>query len=193
MSQTVVDFLFEKLWETPKDKLEWYAIREQANQVFKDNIENAHFEGQSLFDSYPPNAKWLTGRSEKYYKEVYECEGSSGTAISFKAQIKIIKKPPYLDKKGRPIWVTSFFDENSGFVNIFIFNENIDVIFIFDKLYRSGIECKIVKTGDKFIEIEILNFKIKHLVWLIGDFYNIAINHVALKKKKSKNDNNRII
>lgn len=183
MAQTVVDILFEKLWETPKDKIEWYAIRDQANQIFKKNIENAYFEGQRLFDNYSPNIKWLNDRAEKYYKEVYECEGSCCTAISFKAQIKIINKPPHLDKSGQPIWVTSFFNEN-GFVNIFIFNENIDVIFIFDELYKSGIECKIVKTGDKFIEIEILNFKLKHLVWLIEDFYNIAINHATLKKKR---------
>jgi len=28
--QTSVDFLFEKLWDTPKDKFEWNAILEKA-------------------------------------------------------------------------------------------------------------------------------------------------------------------
>ena len=31
--QTAVEWLFEKLWETPKDKLTWYSILEKAKQM----------------------------------------------------------------------------------------------------------------------------------------------------------------
>lgn len=32
MRQTAVDWLFEQLWETPKDKFEWHSILKKANQ-----------------------------------------------------------------------------------------------------------------------------------------------------------------
>ena len=31
--QTAAEWLFEKLWETPKDKLTWHSILEQAKQM----------------------------------------------------------------------------------------------------------------------------------------------------------------
>ena len=33
MKQTSVDWLFQQLWETPKDKLTWHLILEQAKQM----------------------------------------------------------------------------------------------------------------------------------------------------------------
>lgn len=33
MKQTSVDWLFQQLWETPKDKLTWHSIFEQAKQM----------------------------------------------------------------------------------------------------------------------------------------------------------------
>ena len=37
MKQTAVEWLFQQLWETPKDKLTWHSILEQAKQM-----ENKH-------------------------------------------------------------------------------------------------------------------------------------------------------
>ena len=31
--QTAVEYLFEKLWDTPKDKLTWYSILSKAKQI----------------------------------------------------------------------------------------------------------------------------------------------------------------
>jgi hypothetical protein len=36
--KTPVQELFELLWETPKDKFEWYAIREQMLEKEKETI-----------------------------------------------------------------------------------------------------------------------------------------------------------
>lgn len=36
MEQNTIEWLFQQLWETPKDKLTWYAIRKQALQMEKD-------------------------------------------------------------------------------------------------------------------------------------------------------------
>jgi hypothetical protein len=33
MKQTSVDWLFQQLWETPKDKLTWHSILEKAKQM----------------------------------------------------------------------------------------------------------------------------------------------------------------
>ena len=33
MKQTSVDWLFQQLWETPKDKFTWHSILEQAKQM----------------------------------------------------------------------------------------------------------------------------------------------------------------
>lgn len=43
--QTAVDWLFKILWDTPKDKLEWYAILAQAKQMEKEQIISAYSHG----------------------------------------------------------------------------------------------------------------------------------------------------
>ena len=40
MKQTATEWLFEKIWETPKDKLTWNAILEEAKEMEEqDNIK----------------------------------------------------------------------------------------------------------------------------------------------------------
>ena len=58
--QTAVDWLFKILWDTRKDKLEWYAILAQAKQMEKEQIIDA--------------ATWgaLTETAEQYYTQTYE-------------------------------------------------------------------------------------------------------------------------
>ena len=66
--ETAVEWLFQQLWETPKDKLTWHSILEQAKEMEKQQIIEAIIKGhtESLF-----------GRvcdSEKYYNETYKPE-----------------------------------------------------------------------------------------------------------------------
>ena len=44
--QTAVEWLFEKLWDEPKDKFTWYALREKAIQMEKEqnNYTEEHLE-----------------------------------------------------------------------------------------------------------------------------------------------------
>jgi hypothetical protein len=44
--QTSVDFLFEKLWDTPKDKFEWNAILEKARTRHHLEILSAFVTGE---------------------------------------------------------------------------------------------------------------------------------------------------
>ena len=63
MKQTAVDFLFEKLWNTPIDKLTWHAILEQAKEMEKEQIIDAWDNGCED-DGIIDNA-------EQYYNETY--------------------------------------------------------------------------------------------------------------------------
>ena len=38
MKQTATEWLFQQLWETPIDKLTWYAILKQAKEMEKEQI-----------------------------------------------------------------------------------------------------------------------------------------------------------
>ena len=60
--QTAVDYLFEQLWETPKDKLEWYAILSKAKQMEKEQIMKAFLEGKVNH-----NKDW----ADQYYNKTY--------------------------------------------------------------------------------------------------------------------------
>ena len=67
MKQTAVDWLFNRLWEIPKDKFSWHSILEEAKQREKMQIERANLHGASATLLH----KFELG---KYYKETYENE-----------------------------------------------------------------------------------------------------------------------
>lgn len=65
--QSSVEFLFEKLWDTPKDKFEWNSILQQANEIHRKEISNAYVYGAA----YQIDIK--NGLSPiVYYKEIFE-------------------------------------------------------------------------------------------------------------------------
>ena len=41
MKQSSVEWLFEKLWEVPKDKLTWYSILKKAEEMEENKIRKA--------------------------------------------------------------------------------------------------------------------------------------------------------
>ena len=45
MDNTPVDWLFQKLWDTPKDKLNWYALLEQAKQKQLELVSQSYDAG----------------------------------------------------------------------------------------------------------------------------------------------------
>ena len=63
MKQTSAEWLFEKLWETPKDKFTWYAILKQAKEMEKQQIVDAYFEGKEY---------GFKEHAEEYYNETYK-------------------------------------------------------------------------------------------------------------------------
>ena len=68
MKQTAVDYLFEKLWATPKDKLTWQSILKEAKEREKEQINDSYKEG--YFVTFPSDKDF-----NEYYKETYEKDG----------------------------------------------------------------------------------------------------------------------
>jgi hypothetical protein len=60
MKETAVDWLFQKLWDNPKDKLTWYKILINAKEIERKQIVEAYLAG----DCQNQNAS-------EYYKETY--------------------------------------------------------------------------------------------------------------------------
>ena len=71
MKQTSVEWLFEKLWETPKDKFTWHSILEQAKEMEKEQIKDAWLDAwkDSMLD--PLEDKYYEPEAEQYYNETY--------------------------------------------------------------------------------------------------------------------------
>jgi hypothetical protein len=65
MKQTAVDWMFDQLWETPKDKLAWYKILKDAKEMEKEQITDAYDSG--VWDVGCRNSD-----SKKYYNETFE-------------------------------------------------------------------------------------------------------------------------
>jgi len=65
MKQTAVEWLFEKLWETPKDKFTWHSILEQAKQMEKEQIIDSYKYGNQSDVYFKP---------EQYYNETFKSE-----------------------------------------------------------------------------------------------------------------------
>ena len=63
MKKTAVEWLFEKLWNTGKDKFTWYAILKQAKEMEKQQIIDAYDKGE--FN------QGCNGDAEQYYNETY--------------------------------------------------------------------------------------------------------------------------
>jgi hypothetical protein len=71
MKLTATEYLFEKLWETPKDKLTWNAILEQAKEMDKNNIINAAARGYlSMPERF--NTQDAKDYGQQYYNNTYD-------------------------------------------------------------------------------------------------------------------------
>jgi hypothetical protein len=69
MKETAVDFLFQKLWDNPKDKLTWYKFLIDAKEMERQQIVEAHGRQLKKTQTAGNYEYWLTG--EKYYRENY--------------------------------------------------------------------------------------------------------------------------
>lgn len=69
--QTAVEWLFEKLWETPKDKLTWYAILKQTKAMEKEQMDKISKDWWVEGCSYMKDGKRIYESFEQYYNKTY--------------------------------------------------------------------------------------------------------------------------
>ena len=65
MKQTAVEWLFEKLWNTDKDKFTWHTILKQAKEMEKEQIKNAWLNSLTKGDF---------NSADEYYNQTYKSE-----------------------------------------------------------------------------------------------------------------------
>jgi hypothetical protein len=74
--QTATEWLFKKLWDEPKDKLTWYAILKQAEEMFEEQITDAWqhgFDWGMMEQSLAEQGKESTLIDAKhYYNETFK-------------------------------------------------------------------------------------------------------------------------
>jgi hypothetical protein len=68
MKQTATEYLFQKLWDSPKDKLTWNAILEQAIQMEKQHMKDATLDNVTTNKGL---RKIFENQFEQYYSEIY--------------------------------------------------------------------------------------------------------------------------
>lgn len=67
---TAVEWLFKKLWDEPKDKFTWYALRQKAIQMEKEQIIQF---GKKIADHWGMTEVPLE-YIEQYYNETFKSE-----------------------------------------------------------------------------------------------------------------------
>ena len=66
--QSSIEFLLENLHLQHSTK--WDEIVEQAKAMHKEEIMDAHIEGQRVFDKFP-HTQWTNDQAEQYYNELF--------------------------------------------------------------------------------------------------------------------------
>jgi hypothetical protein len=69
VQQTAVEYLIEKLFTDYRFEFSG-TIVDQAKQMEKKQMIDAHIEGQRVFDNYK-HTQWTTDQAEQYYNETY--------------------------------------------------------------------------------------------------------------------------
>ena len=71
MKQTAVEWLYDRfLYAGYAVNSEWLK---QAKEMEKEQIIDAHIEGQRVFDKYP-HTQWTNDQAEQYYNETFKQE-----------------------------------------------------------------------------------------------------------------------
>lgn len=70
MKQTATDWMFDQLWETPKDKFSWFKILMDAKEMEKEQMKEFYQDG--FFIPFPSDATF-----EQIYKEKYETDSNT--------------------------------------------------------------------------------------------------------------------
>ena len=65
--QSSVESLFQKLWDTPKDKFTWYAILEEHKEMHKEEIAEAYWNGSDGIEG----KTYIIEMGKEYYNQTF--------------------------------------------------------------------------------------------------------------------------
>ena len=68
--QTAVEWLLNEIADNSKTHNQWKRVIEQAKAMEKEQITDAHIEGQRVFDKHD-HTQWTNDKAEQYYNETY--------------------------------------------------------------------------------------------------------------------------
>lgn len=72
MKQTAVEWLMEQLEKHHINQdIKNTVVYEHAKQMEKEQLIDAHIEGQRVFDKHP-HTQWTNDQAEEYYNETYK-------------------------------------------------------------------------------------------------------------------------
>jgi hypothetical protein len=71
---TSIEFLFNELWETSKDKFEWNSILEKAKEMHKQEMEisDEEIENDAFERFITDSGRLKETEPEKYYKQIFK-------------------------------------------------------------------------------------------------------------------------
>jgi hypothetical protein len=64
--QTATEWLFDKLWDEPRDKFNWFVLLKQAEKMEKEQIIDAYQQGYNNAYFNNPLSK------EQYYQDTFK-------------------------------------------------------------------------------------------------------------------------
>ena len=65
--QTATEWLFDKLWDEPRDKFNWFVLLKQAEKMEKEQIIQAYYQNGWNDNDNEHNA-------EQYYNQTFKSE-----------------------------------------------------------------------------------------------------------------------
>ena len=74
MKQTATEWLFQQLWETPIDKLTWYAILKQAKEMEKEQLKQLMWDLTDVDEANINKGLLIDNRFDIYWNETFKSE-----------------------------------------------------------------------------------------------------------------------
>ena len=119
---TAVEWLIEQIKNDQNQKAlsakEWIKVIEQAKQMEKEQIEDAHIEGQRVFDKHP-HTQWTNDQAEHYYAETYGSKVSDTPQATPQVTPQVTSSQTEISDEEIEKYASDFYD-NNGSESIFI-------------------------------------------------------------------------
>jgi hypothetical protein len=64
MNQTAVEWMYQQLWDIPRDKFFWQVVLKKAKEMEKDQMINSYLAGKW-------DEKFTDRKSEEFYEQTY--------------------------------------------------------------------------------------------------------------------------